>query len=427
MAIDWGKTIHRLPMGVLLPKSAADIQKIVRFASSHGFKVAMRGHGCSAYGQAQVEGGIVIDSADLNRVTWASEAEIDCQPGATWFDALNMALERSLTPPVLPDTLFLTIGGTLSVGGISFSSYRHGGAVDHVSEIDVVTGTGELVTCSQSSRADLFRAVLAGMGQCGLIVRARIKLIAAPRSVAVRRFTYDNRAQFLRDMEIYSKSEPQGAVEGRLVRERDGFKPVLRCMNWLFQSSEPDAPTWLSSMGGHMDGAAKVISYSDYANAITKRILDTEEHEAAQGPRPRVHAFVSQSAAQSMLDFLATDVDAALGVDDLPVLPLLTANFKMPLMRLPAGGLVFNMRLYRIASAEGGEDHLKMLKINVEKVIPRVLESGGTFYLPHTPVLTTDQFAQHFGPAGFEAFKVAKAKYDPSNLLNPGAGIFSHA
>lgn len=126
-----------------------------------------------------------------------------------------------------------------------------------------------------------------------------------------------------------------------------------------------------------------------------------------------------------MLDFLATDVDAAFGVNDLPVLPLLTANFKMPLLRLPAGDLAFNMRLYRIASAEGGDDHLRMLKINVEKVIPRVLANGGTFHLPHTPVLTSDQFVQNFGPACFAAFKVAKAKYDPGNLLNPGAGIFS--
>jgi hypothetical protein len=228
-------------------------------------------------------------------------------------------------------------------------------------------------------------------------------------------------------LETYARSESEGAVVGKLVRESSGFAPELSCMDWLFQPNESEPPAWLASMGGQLDGVAKIISFEAYANAITKRILDTEAIEATQGPRPRVHAFVPKSAAQSMLDYLATDPDAAFGVHDLPVLPLMTANFKTPMMRLPSGDIVFNMRLYRIASAEGAADHLKMLNINVEKVIPRVLQAGGTFYPPHTPVLTTDQWAIQFGPTALETMRMAKLKYDPQNLLNPGVGIFSHS
>jgi FAD/FMN-containing dehydrogenase len=424
MATDWGKWVHRLPIGVLLPRSVADIRKIVRFAASHGLKIAMRGHGCSIYGQAQVDAGIVIDTADFNALHWAGDQQIDCQPGVIWLQALNLALARGLTPPVLPDTLFLTIGGTLSVGGMGDTSYRLGAAVDHVAELDVVTGAGELVTCSASRNADLFYAVLAGMGQCGLIVRARLRLVPAPPFVAIRTLRYPGHAQFVRDLGTFARAEPQGAIRGRLVRGPDGFRPQMTCMTWLASDREPAAPQWLELLSGTPAGDARIVSFEAFANELTGYLVDAEAREATAGPRPRVIFFVPQAAAESMLDYLASDADAALGASGIPVFPLLTRNFRAPCLRLPDGELVFQVRIYRLASAEGAEDHLRMLRINVDQVIPRVLRDGGTFYLPHTPILSSGQWEQHFGPTVFAQLKAAKKRYDPNGVLNPGAGIF---
>src|SRR5262245_29001902 len=49
MADDFGHYVHRMPLGVLFPRSVQDVQKIVRYARTKNLKVAMRGHGCSAY------------------------------------------------------------------------------------------------------------------------------------------------------------------------------------------------------------------------------------------------------------------------------------------------------------------------------------------------------------------------------------------
>lgn len=425
MAADWGRSVHRLPRGVLLPKSVEDVRRIVRFASDEGLKVAMRGHGCSTYGQAQTDGGVVIDTADMNQLTWASPTEIDCQPGVTWFDALHAAQAKGLTPPVTPDALYLTIGGALSAGGVSLTSYNRGACVDHVAELDVVTGTGELITCSADRHADLFDAVLAGMGQCGLIVRARLKLAPAPRSVAVRRLRYQDRGSFVADMERYAQSVENGGVYGRLVRQPDGFRPEVVYTNWFYGAEDPSAAPWLSSMAGRPEGAARITSFDAYVDMITQRDATQLQNDGTQSPRPRVHAFVARSAVNPTLDFLATDPDAALGVNELPVLPLRTAAFKRPMFRLPEGEIAFNVRLYRIASAEGAEDHVRMLKINTDTIIPRVLKDGGTFYPPHSPVLAPDQWRAHFGPLAFGALRRARAKYDPLGLLTPGAGIFA--
>lgn len=45
------------------------------------------------------------------------------------------------------------------------------------------TGKGELLICSEEKNSELFHAVLGGLGQFGIITRARIALEAAPQKV----------------------------------------------------------------------------------------------------------------------------------------------------------------------------------------------------------------------------------------------------
>jgi cytokinin dehydrogenase len=92
-------------------------------------------------------------------------------------------LTHGYTPPVLTDYLRLTVGGTLSVGGVSGTSWRYGAQVDNVEELTVVTGAGKTVKCSESENRSLFEAVLAGQGQCGVMVGARLRLVPAPELV----------------------------------------------------------------------------------------------------------------------------------------------------------------------------------------------------------------------------------------------------
>ena len=150
----------------------------------------MRGQGHSLYGQAQAEGGIIVDSSTLNAIRAQGDDLLDAQSGVLWGDAARVAFSRTRMPPVMVDALMLSVGGTLSVGGIGETSYREGCQVDHVSELDVVTATGDHVTCSPDRNAELFRMMLAGLGQCGIIVRARLRLLPAPEYVVLRTLNY---------------------------------------------------------------------------------------------------------------------------------------------------------------------------------------------------------------------------------------------
>src|SRR5258708_618358 len=98
MATDFGAIFHRVPAAVLQPRSREDLVKIVRFANTHGMKVAMRGQGHSQYGQTLVEGGIVIDSSTLNTVKLGAQT-VNAQPGGARGDDTPPRLPRRATPP----------------------------------------------------------------------------------------------------------------------------------------------------------------------------------------------------------------------------------------------------------------------------------------------------------------------------------------
>lgn len=63
-------------------------------------------------------------------------------------------------------------------------------------------GTGEMVTCSRDVNPDLFFAALGGLGQFGVITRARIRLEPASRRVRWVRLAYSDVTTFTKDQEF---------------------------------------------------------------------------------------------------------------------------------------------------------------------------------------------------------------------------------
>ena len=53
----------------------------------------------------------------------------------------------------------------------------------NVTELEVVTGKGETLVCSESQNSELFFATLGGLGQFGIITRARLPVQQAPDMV----------------------------------------------------------------------------------------------------------------------------------------------------------------------------------------------------------------------------------------------------
>ncbi|MFD0560619.1 FAD-binding protein [Kitasatospora saccharophila] len=189
-SIDQGHIVTRTPGAVLRPGSVGDIAKMVRFCADRGIKVSARGEGHTTYGQSLNDNGLVIEMRALKRIHRIGPQGADVDGGVLWTELMTAAFARGLTPPLFTGYTELTIAGTLSVGGASPGAGSRGLQIDHVQELEVVTGRGEVLVCSADRHADLFKAALGGLGQCGIIVRAKLDLVPAQPEMRTYQFTY---------------------------------------------------------------------------------------------------------------------------------------------------------------------------------------------------------------------------------------------
>lgn len=81
-----------------------------------------------------------------------------------------------------------------------------------------------MVTCSRDKNADLFFAALGGLGQFGVITRARIRVERAPKRARWVRLAYADVVAFTKDQELLISNQASGAgfdyVEGQVQLNR---------------------------------------------------------------------------------------------------------------------------------------------------------------------------------------------------------------
>ncbi|KHG27003.1 Cytokinin dehydrogenase 5 -like protein [Gossypium arboreum] len=263
-SLDFGLLIGaQPPLAVMHPASSQDVAQLVKaaYGSNFGFTVSARGHGHSINGQAQTANGVVVQMSGSKggsgmasgrkpphpRV-WPQERFVDVWGGELWIDVLRSTLQHGLAPKSWTDYLYLSVGGTLSNAGISGQAFNHGPQISNVHELDVVTGKGELLTCSEEQNSEMFHAVLGGLGQFGIITRARISLEPAPQRVRWIRVLYSNFSIFTSDQEYLISLHEQPAsqkfdyVEGFVIVDEGLIN------NWRSSFFSPHNPVKISSL-----------------------------------------------------------------------------------------------------------------------------------------------------------------------------------
>ncbi|MEW2430268.1 FAD-binding oxidoreductase [Micromonospora sp. NPDC047644] len=116
----------------------------------------------------------------------------DVQGMCTYEDLVDATLPHGLMPLVVPQLRTITLGGAVTGLGIESTSFRNGLPHESVQELDVLTGSGEIVTARpDGEHADLFTAFPNSLGSLGYATRLRIELQPVGRYVALRnvRFT----------------------------------------------------------------------------------------------------------------------------------------------------------------------------------------------------------------------------------------------
>ena len=139
----------------------------------------------------------------------------EVQGMCTYEHLVDATLPHGLMPYVVPQLRTITLGGAVTGLGIESTSFRLGLPHESVLEMDVFTGSGEIVTTRPGD--DLFDAFPNSYGSLGYATRLRIKLAPVPAYVAVRHLRFD-------DADVMAKTMAEIAAR-HVIAVLDGEEP----------------------------------------------------------------------------------------------------------------------------------------------------------------------------------------------------------
>jgi FAD/FMN-containing dehydrogenase len=137
----------------------------------------------------------------------------------TYEDLVAATLPYGLSPLVVPQLKTITLGGAVTGLGIESTSFRNGLPHESVLEMDILTGSGEVLTASRDLCSDLFHAFPNSYGTLGYSVRLKIELEPVKPFVALRHLRFTSLTDLVATMERIIET---GGIDGTPVHYLDG-------------------------------------------------------------------------------------------------------------------------------------------------------------------------------------------------------------
>jgi len=175
---DAGGLAYGLPHGVVVARSAEQVSMLLKDAQRYKVPVTVRGGGLTTEGESVAFGGVMLDMTGMSRVLHVDKEglTVRTEAGIFWHLLAEELRRYGMDYLSAPLNLTSTVGGTLGVGGVDVNSSKFGCSADQALALQVVTPTGDIVECSDTENQELFKRVVLGYGQFGVITEATMRI-----------------------------------------------------------------------------------------------------------------------------------------------------------------------------------------------------------------------------------------------------------
>jgi FAD/FMN-containing dehydrogenase len=253
-------------------------------------------------------------------------------------------------------------------------------------------------------------------------------MVPAPSQVVLRNLIYTDLERYLADQLRVAMDGRFDSQAGYASRNRDGGWTFTIEVGKFFQPpAEPVLTSLVSDLQFDTTTNPVRMTYQDYLFRF-----EAENNAPSSGPtRPgaSITIWIPASATRHYFsEVLAKSPDLAglhrvTGLQRFSFLPMNTGRFTRPMFRVPKEVQAFGVWLFRRAPTGDTEAISAMIKSNSE-MFAKMTAVGGKRYTPYSGVMSAQDWAEHFGPETWPRLSEAKKKFDPNNVLTPGAGMF---
>lgn len=424
---DFGHVVQHRARAVVRPLDEAGIVSTVAAARRERVAIVARGTGHSVFGQSQIRDGWIMDMTAIEDVVIDGDVAI-VGAGARWADVLRASLHHGKAPPVLTDYIGLSVGGTLSVGGVGGGSFRHGMQTDNVLSLRVVTGQGEARECSTSQERALFDVVRGGLGQVAVIVQATLRLIDVPDCIRHYRIIHSSLHDVLSDLDLLVRNSRFDQLSAVGTISGDGTWHFHIDATLQFRRDDPphDSTLFGGMKARSRDVEVTDLSALDYGLRLSAEVDAWRSSGLWDAPHPWVDVLVPDEALPAFASSVVGSLDPeSLGVEGAMILiyPIDGRAARTPLLPAPSGrahAYLFDV-LRCIPGASTSRIH-ELLEQN-RRIYESALAAGGSLYPISAVRMSTEDWRHHFGRE-WSSLIAAKQRFDPDGVLGCECGIF---
>jgi len=152
---------------------------------------------------------------------------IDAEGMVPYARLTELSLPTGVMPAVVPQLKSITLGGAVAGVGIESSSFRYGLVHETVDELEVLTGSGEVVLCRRdNAHRDLFYGFPNSYGTLGYALRVTANAVPVKRYVRLEHQRYSDPKLFFLALQAELTS-----TEDRIASARRYYNATVRDLN----------------------------------------------------------------------------------------------------------------------------------------------------------------------------------------------------
>ncbi|USB31638.1 FAD-binding oxidoreductase [Paenibacillus sp. YPG26] len=413
------------------------LQEILQEARKKHLTVSIAGQRHSQGGHTYYKDSIVVDMRSYNRILSFDPMKkiIRIQAGATWKDVQDYINPFGLAVKTMQSQNIFTIGGSISVNAHG-RDIHNGSLIKSVESFRLLTADGRILNVSRTENKELFPLVIGGYGLLGIILDVTLKLTDNEMyKLAIDEMDVSSYSTYFKEQ---VKADPDIHMHiARISVAPESFLKEMYAINYVLERNAPlkgndqlktreegVIPTKLmfnlsrsfgwgknalwSMQKSHFEGQeGKLITRN---NAMRSESEFMEFREAGSNDVLQEY-FIPVQEFEGFVDDFRTVLKAE-NLNLLNITVRYVNHDEESTLSYAKDDMFALVCLFNVPLSEQGQNKVRK---GIQKVLDRVIEHNGTYYLPYIAYPRLDQFQSAY-PKYSEFFQ-KKEQYDPDHLF----------
>jgi glycolate oxidase len=413
---------HQVPLAVVLPGSAEQVQAVVRTCYEAEVPWVARGSGTGLSGGAlPVAEGVLIVLSRLRRIL---EVELDdgvvvVEPGVTNLAVSKAVAPSHFYPPDPSSQIVCSIGGNVAENSGGAHCFKYGFTTNYVVGLEVVLSDGTMLELHRDDPGyDLLGAFVGSEGTLGVATKIWLRVVSAPESIETMvAFFEDTSAAGDAVTAIVSEGLVPGAIE---MMDHASIQAAEQATGAGYRLDAGAA--LLVELDGARErclaGLEELMALCSQAGALDIRV--------AQSPEERDLIWRTRKAAFAAMGRIATAYYVQDGViprtrlsEVLRKIDALASEYQLQVANVfHAGDGNLHPLVCYDSGTEGEAERAEELS---GLIIKACVDAGGSITGEHgVGVDKKSYMPSMFNEADLDAFQRLRCAFDPHGLANPG-------